>query len=541
MADAKEIILLWQREESKAANYRTMCQNTANLVFPRENQIITSQTPGVEKMNKVFDSTAIMASQDMASGLSINLVPPGQKFFSLKAVDRELREVEEVKVYLSKATEIAHDQLFDSNFLLQLNETLRSLISFGTGNIYSEYKTRLNFKDYDIAMYLYLENSEGRVDTMLLRYPLTARQAMQEFDNPGPTVTEAVKDEKKQYEQYEFIEIIRPREFRNMDAENTLNMPFEHIVVAVKDTEVIFEGGFSEFPFSVPRWMKSSYEKYGRGQGTESLPDVRMLNDMKKTFNELSNRHASPPLEILESFEGNVNVTPNAQNFVQEIPSIQGIKQSVLGNFPVTKDALEMQRDVVKDYWFSKAFAPLTELKGDRRTVPEIQERVQEAFRKIGAPIGRLQSELFTPMLTRVVLLLIRNGVIPYPPGILQRSRGFGIEYIGPLSLALKSSEVRASQQWIEVVSVMEDVFPGAKDNVDSDSAIRRMGRTFGVNEEDIATEEEVTVKREARAEELQRQQALEMAQLAAQGYSQTTKAPEEGSAAGQIQEAIGV
>jgi hypothetical protein len=497
-------------------------------------RVQSGQLLGREKMRRVFEPTALMASQDMASGLSINLVPPGQKFFSLKASDRELREVEEVKQYLGKATEIAHDQLFDSNFLLQLNETLRSLVVFGTGNIYSEFKTSLNFKDYDIAMYLYLENSKGRVDTMLLKFPLTARQAVQEYGNPGPTVSEAAKDEKKRNEQYEFINIIRPRETRNRDAEDTLNMPFELLVVAVKDIQVILTDGFEEFPFSVPRWMKSSHEKYGRGQGTEALPDVRMLNKMKQSFNELANRHAAPPLEVLESFEGNVNVTPNAQNFVQEIPSIQGIKQSVLGNFPVTRETLDMQREVIKDFFFAKAFAPLTDLTGDRRNQLEINERVQEAFRKIGSPIGRLESELFTPLLTRVVLLLIRNGVIPAPPEMLQ-GRNFGIEYKGPMSLALKSSEVRASQQWIAAVGAMEEISPGIKDNVDFDSAVRRMARSFGVNEEDIATEEEVAAKREARAQQLAQKQALEMAQAAAQGYSQTTKAPEEGSVAEQV------
>jgi hypothetical protein len=101
--------------------------------------------------------------------------------------------------------------------------------------------------------------------------------------------------------------------------------------------------------------------------------------------------------------------------------------------------------------------------------------------------------------------------------------------------LELESAEVRAAERWIGVVGEMEALFPGAGDNVSTDNAVRRMGRTYGVNEEDIASEDEVAAKRQQRAQEIQRQQALEAAQTTAQGYSQMTKAPEKGSAAEQL------
>jgi hypothetical protein len=47
-----------------------------------------------------------------------------------------------------------------------------------------------------------------------------------------------------------------------------------------------------------------------------------------------------------------------------------------------------------------------------------------------------------------------------------------------------------------------------------------------------MASEDEVTDKREARAQAQQQQQAMQMAELAAKGYPGATKAPEEGSLA---------
>jgi len=78
----------------------------------------------------------------------------------------------------------------------------------------------------------------------------------------------------------------------------------------------------------------------------------------------------------------------------------------------------------------------------------------------------------------------------------------------------------------------MEGVFPGATDNVDTDDAIMRMGRTFGVNVEDMASEEERDEKRRIRQAEKEARQALQAAQVGAQAYGQATAAPEEGSPA---------
>ena len=130
---AEDIIALRNRERQAQANFRALWQQTADLMFPRENQIDTTQTPGTDKSLKVYDSTAMLDSQDMASGLSAAIIPTGQKFFGLTVEDRDLAARDAVQRYLLLATEIAHNELFESNFMLQFNETLRSLVVFGTG------------------------------------------------------------------------------------------------------------------------------------------------------------------------------------------------------------------------------------------------------------------------------------------------------------------------------------------------------------------------------------------------------------------------
>lgn len=541
MADerAKEVIKEQEREEQKASNFRNLYQEVADHMLPRENQIIGVRTPGEDKSKQIFDPTAMLDLQDMASGLSAAFFPPGELAFGLTVKDREIANIDRVKRYLALATQIAHDELFASNFMLQLNETLSSLIGFGTGCLYSEWDKKslgLNFKDWDVSFYTIKQNSAGLVDTLILKYPLTARQAVQEFrDNAGKKVLEAASKSETESKKFDFIHRVGPRTKRNRQFTDFMNMPHESLFINVEEQTTVEEGGFDEFPYAVPRWKKSSNEKYGRGQGTIALSVSKELQQMHADFVECGNKWNNPPRQTLAgAVEGKVDVRPGANNIVSQTDAIKALDQGIRGNFPITKEILEFIQDIIHRIFFVDVFAPLARLTGDRRNMLEIRERIKQAVKKLASPLYRLQSELLTPNIKRDILLLIRNGKIPYPPPELQ-GRGFGIEYISELALAMRDQQARAFVQFADLISVLDPVFPGAKDIINIDRALPDIGFTFGMKAEHLSTPEEITAAREQRAADLAAKQALEAAQIAAQGYGQTTKAPEEGSLAGAI------
>ena len=535
MADdkAKQIIKEQEREEQKASNFRNLYQEVADHMLPRENQIIGVRTPGEDKSQQIFDPTAMLDLQDMASGLSAAFFPPGELAFGLTVKDRELANRDHIKRYLALASQIAHDEIFASNFMLQLNETLSSLIGFGTGNMYSEWELGLNYKDWDVSFYTVRQSSAGLIDTVLLKYPLTARQAIQEFGkNAGVKVLEDSKNPDKESEKYDFIHRVKPRTKRNLNFTDFLNMPIESVFVNVKEQSTVEEGGFDEFPFAVPRWKKSSNEVYGRGQGTVALSIVKTLQQMYADFIECGNKWNNPPRQSLaNAVEGQVDVRPGANNIVTQIDAIKALDQGVRGNFPITKEMLEFVQQIVHRIFFVDVFAPLAHLTGDRRNMLEIRERIKQAMKKLAGPIYRLQSELFTPVITRSVLLLIRNGVIPTPPPELQ-GQGFGIEYISELALAMRDQQSRAFQQFAGLVTELDPVFPGAKDIINIDRALPDIAFTFGLKAEHLSTQEEIAEAREARRIALEQQQELEAAKVAGPAYQSATKAPESGSPA---------
>ncbi len=541
---AEELIAFYNHEESKAANFRTLYQNASDLMFPRESQIMTKRTPG-EEFN-LSDPTGVTASIEMASGLFINWFPPGQRFYNIVMSDGSLNEIDSVKRTLGQITEISHEKRASSNFVLQANETLRSLVVFGTANMFSEFipGIGLNYKDYDIGQYLIMQNSKGIVDTVLMKFPFTARQAVQEFgeDNVGKSVTEAMSDLKKINEIFWFIRIVRPRKDRNPRLTDNQNVPFESIYIDVEEKTIIEgidptgkpnNGGFPEFPFQVSRWSQSSSEVWGRGPGTIALPAVRGLQEIKSSLLESAGKWNDPAVEVLESFEGEVKKFRGAINWVNEIGTIKAIDEGVRGNFPIDKATLEMERDEVKQLFLNDIFVQLRDLKGDRRTTLEIRERLVEGLQRLGLSYGKITQEWLNPLVTRDIMLLLRNGQLPPLPPEMQ-GQSFKIEYVGRLAMELKSQQARGWQQWVAAGKEIEEVFP-VLDNVDMDGGYKRLGESLGVSIEDTVSVDERKETRRIRAEGKKRLEDEQLAAGIADAYGKTTKAPEEGSLAGVV------
>lgn len=545
MADekAQEVISLRDTERARQSQFRTLWQSVANLMFPQTFPIDTEFNPGSELMDHLYDITGVEEGENMANGVSNTLYPPGMKFFAV-GTDADLAGNWEAKNYLSKLSKKANEEIANSkSFRLQTDSTIHYWAVFGMGALYTTWNPTdgLVYRDYAIGTYQCLENEAGLIDTIILTCPLTARQIVQRWglEQTGESVRKAYEKPETRGNSFNVIHIVRPRS--DFDNDETLRpatrMPWESLFVQEKDKIVLQDGGYDEFPFAIPRYKVIYREVYGRGRGVDLLPAVRQLNRRKKDFDEMSNKWVNPPKEVLDTFEGAVDVTPGALNYVTQIPTIKAMDMGANGMFPVTKDLLEYFREEIRDGFFRKAFEPLTSLTGDRRNTLEISQRLKEGMKRMGKPIARVITELLAPTIQRSVLLLIRNGVVPRPPEVLQ-GRPLKIKFIGPLAKALEDYEASAGEYWVGAMGQAASVFPDVLDNVDSDAWARDFGDSLGVNPDHIRPMHKVKQLRSDRAAQQQQMQQAEAAMAAAEGYGKVNKAPEQGSPAAQLMEA---
>ncbi|MBE3117897.1 MAG: hypothetical protein IMZ50_03960 [Candidatus Atribacteria bacterium] len=533
---AREVIDLYARELQDQQPFRNRWQQSSDMVLPRMNRITNAASPGEDKSLLVYDDTAGNGAREMAAGLSSSTVQTGQKFFDIGLRDAQLAELPTADPALWKLVEGVHYELFTSNFVSRYNQMLSPLGVLGQGCLYLDLskKLKLSFRAIDIGDYVFLENSDGEIDVVIVSFTLTARQAVQNYgeDKLPKNIQEAASKLDKSSDKFKFLQIVRPRSKRNPNKKTQANMPFESLHIAVDAQQIVRESGYHHMPFIIFRWIISSGEKYGRGQGTENLASIKVLNRLIRDYMDIANRWAHPPYEKHQNFEGDVDLRPDGENVVMEMGQIKAIDQRMLGNMPITEKAVEMFTERVNRIFFVDVFRGLSNLTGDRRTTLEIAERLREGMKRISPMAAQLYEDM-NKIIERAIDLLARNGLVEIPPEL--GGAEWSIEYLGSLALALKDKEAAGFLRFSQFVVNVAAVKPEALDTLNFDEALPDMARSMGVKSTHIATQERIDEIRAERAKQMQAQQELEAAEVAGKSYKNTSGSPEAGSPAAEL------
>ena len=189
---AEKLIALRDAEYSKQANFRQLWQDTADWILPMFGRIQTEVVAGERFGETLHDVTARGSARKMASGLSSEIIPPGQEFFDFKSADRGLRDDGQSQEYLAQITEDVHEIMFDSNFIQEFDAAVLSLVTFGISDTYPKWAANegLRYMTYPIGSYQVRENSDGIIDTKIITLRRTARQL---FHRYGLNIGEKVR------------------------------------------------------------------------------------------------------------------------------------------------------------------------------------------------------------------------------------------------------------------------------------------------------------------------------------------------------------
>ena len=512
--DPKQLIDRLASMKSKRSMWTSLWDDIIKYVTPRQTLSSGIAAAGSSKMSEVYDGTAINGNTILASGLYGFLCPPHSKWFAFKAKDPAVNETYDVRQWLLSATDRMHEELAESNFGLEVFSLFLALSSIGTPCMYEEAgeRTTLNFSTKHISEFYIAENKDGLVDTVFREFSYTCRQAVQHFgiENVGEKVRKSYGANKYE-ESFKFLHAVYPREDYDSSKRDSVNMPFASVYVGIEDKEVISESGYKEFPFMVPRWMKASGEIYGRSPSSGGLADIKMLNQMSYTIIRRGQKEVDPPINAPAYMEGRVNQKPRGVNYYKEGAKdrVEEVKSG--GNFSIGMELENQRREFINRVYFVDLFLALT-MATKTMTIPEVQERLQEKLIVLAPILGRLQSELFDPLLYRSFELCKRAGVfgeidgdenLVDAPEALQ-GQELEIEYTSKLARAMKLTEVSSFNAAMESIAPLVQVDQNVVDNFDIDDIARGIMERHGVPATWIRDWQIVKDMRQARQEELQ-------------------------------------
>lgn len=511
-------------------NWDTQYEQIARRVMPSYANSFTangmSQTEGQPKTEEMVDATAALALPKFAAAMESMLTPRNQTWHRLAPTDKTLKRNRAVMQWFDDANDLLFKYRYApyANYASQQHENYMALGAFGTASLYVDalaprYGGGVRYRSVPLGQTYFLENHQGIIDTVIRKFPLKARQAVQWFGEKCPQeIHDANGKPAAMNQDFWFIHLVRPRdESEGYDPErkDAMGRAYSSDYVSITGKKLVRQGGYHTFPYPISRYVVAPGETYGRSPAMIALPSIRVLNEEKRTVLKQGHRVVDPVLlahddGVLDGFSmkpGDVNyggVTADGKALVHVLPT---------GNLTLAKEMMEMERNAINDAFLVTLFQILVET--PQMTATEVLERAREKGALLSPTMGRQQSENLGPTIERELDVLAIQGLLPPMPLMLKQARGeYKTEYDSPLSRAQRAE---GAQGFIQMVNTVRDIIavtqdPSPMDNFNMDTAIPALADIAAVPTSWMNDQNTITSIRQARAQQAQQKQMVDAA-----------------------------
>ena len=514
----KSLLKRFDRLKAQRQNWESHWQEVSDYMIPRKADVTKTRSRGDKRTELIFDSSPLQSVELLAASLHGMLTNPSTPWFSLRFKEDGMENEDEAKEWLESATEVMYAAFNRSNFQQEIFELYHDLITFGTAAMFIEEDDEdlLKFSTRHINEVYVSENDKGRIDTVYRKFKLTARAALQKFGTNASEHIVATAN-KDPYEEVEILHVVYPRTDFNPKKQDKNNMPFASVYIEMKSGNELSVSGFKEFPFVVPRYLKASYETYGRSPAMTALPDVKMLNEMSKTTIKAAQKQVDPPLLVPDDgFILPVRTVPGGLNFYRSGTRDRIEPLNIGANNPLGLNMEEQRRNSIRNAFYVNQ---LMMQNGPQMTATEVIQRNEEKMRLLGPVLGRLQSELLKPLIDRAFAILLRKNLFRPAPDFLS-GKDIEIEYVSPLAKAQKSTELQAIMRGIEIMGSLANVAP-VFDYINFDRLVKHLLDIVGVPQKILKPQAQVNAERQQKQQQQEQMQQMQQLQQIAQAGGQ--------------------
>ncbi len=495
------------------------------FISPYRTMFFTSKTTenSVDwRLRELFDSTAILANQNLAASLDGSLTNSAIQWFHFIFKQPEAQAYVEVQKWLEECNRIAYTFLISSNFGLESNETYLDLTSFGiSGLAHNTIENRfgglesMDFKALPIDEWYFDEDHLGNVINFYRCFYWTAEQILEKFGIDGipEEIYEQAISGNRSTVRHEVIYCVfkrRGEEYEDLDTFSILSedaRPFgEKYFIKASLEDLGDEGGFYEMPVYIPRWRKATGSQWGWSPSMTAIYDVLTLNQVVEMTFQAGEKAIDPALMITKrGVMGNIDLSAAGVTVVTDMKAMQAFESKARFDISgITKDDLKFAID--------RAFyADQLQLKeSPAMTATEVHARIQLMQRLLGPTYGRLQSDFLDKLLDRTFKMLYRYRMLPPVPQIVaEKGWELEIDYLGPLAKSQRFNDAQAIERTMGNAQALSEKWPDVVDNFDSDVAIRELGDVVGTPAKIWKTRDAVQKIRDQRQKDIDRQQQI--------------------------------
>lgn len=534
---AKSITTRYEHAAAQRLVFMTHWQEVADLVLPTRDFTRTYYA-GQKRHNRIFSDRATTNHSRFSGALSGLLINPATQWFGLRTENEQINVYPDVQAWLRDCRDRMLAVFNDPRhgFYACANELFQDLVAFGTGgmSITEPYGKGIFFQARPLAEFVLDEDPEGQVDTVYRKFWYTPKQAYQQF---GDALSDKVKDamgrDNAQYmdQKVWFIHCVEPRKLRDPGKMDGANKRFASYYVEVDAQKIVEESGFDSFPYVTPRFDKMAGERYGRSPAMQVLSSIKMANQLRRITIIAGEKRIDPPVVAdNDGFMGPLSLNPGGVIYVQSGRDVNNmIKPLELGGNPeISKEMTAEVNEEIDNAFYRDLFdAP----KIDRQTADEFNQRTKERMAILSPVLARVQGEFLTPIIQRLFRVMKDSNMFQPAPQVMRGLRLIP-EYVSPLAIAQKASELAGIQQLLSMIQPVGQVYQAVYDNIDFDYLLRYDAHLLNITPGILKNPQVVAAMRQQQA------QAQQQAQQAQQMQTMAGAAKDGGAAAKNLEQA---
>lgn len=501
------------------------------FIFPGSGMFVEdgdSPHDGEMHNEQIVDGIATRALRIAAAGMQGGLTSPARPWFRLGLEDEELAEYRPIREWLDTVQTGLYNRYARSNFYNSIHQVYQEEIAYAVATMFQLENPRhvVHFVPLTVGEYYLVSNQYGMVDTVFRTVWYQAHLIAKKFTSiPEDIKRELDRKNGNPFKWFKVLHIVQPREKFDPFKRDNLNMQYQSIhILLFGDNPLLEESGFQEQPMVCPRWNTVGNSVYGRGPGHDSLPDVKMLQQITCDLAEGLEKQIRPPLKSGAGLEYEVSHMGGLVTYTENVnaDTIGPIFQVNLS----LKDLLDTRNDLrmqVREGFFNDLFLMLIE-PTPGMTATEVAERQQEKLLILGPVIERQFHELLDPTIDRTFAIMNRKGLIPPPPRELQEMirrneslANIKVQYISLLAQAQKLVTTQSIKAVSDYVGGMSQIFPDVVDKLDADQAVDEFAAATGAPAKIVRSDDMVAEIRREKMKQVAEAKQMQMEQAQAQ------------------------
>ena len=524
MSKAAECIAEYEALKGDRGNWENQWQDIAELMIPRKADFTNHfRASGEQRRSRIYESTAVRAVVRAASGLHNTLTSNTVPWFSLEAEDPQISGDRDVRLWLEEAARITNS-VFNSptsNFHSAIHEYYIDLIAFGTGVLFVYFDEEgPQFRSFFLGNCYLAEDKSNKIDSIYRTYFDTARSLEQQFGSKlSNSIKKAAKEEP--FKAFEILHVVKRRS--GSYGKTQKSKPYLSYYIDMTTNDIIRESGFDEFPFICSRWHKNSQEVYGRGPGVETLPDVRMINEMERVGLISLQKMVDPPLLVPDDgMLSPIRTSPGGLNYYRSGlgPQDRITPLDTRGRLDLSEQKIGLVRNnIERAFYLDLLELPSnTAPDGDilRFSATEIAARQRDRLQILGPIVARQESELLGPLVLRTLSMLIRNQKLPTAPPVLIDAE-IKVAYSNPVSVSQRSGELASINQLIQFLVPFAQIDPSIMQSFQPNRVAELAAEILKVSPTVFKTNEERQAEATQQQQQEQMMQEMQQAQAVAQ------------------------